>query len=69
MEDFKDYVALSLKSTIGKVNELFNSPRDNLIERNDALEAMVMALKEETMATAKALIAEIEKLEGDLALC
>ena len=40
-----------------------------LTERNDALEAMIMALKEETMATTRALSTRIEELEGELALC
>ncbi|MBA0567268.1 hypothetical protein Golob_012016 [Gossypium lobatum] len=39
-----------------------------LTERNDALEAMVMALNEETMVTTMALSIRIEKLEGELAL-
>ncbi|MFQ6640267.1 hypothetical protein Gotur_014763, partial [Gossypium turneri] len=54
---------------IDKVNELFNSHRDKLSERNDALEAMMMALKEETIATTKALSTRIEELEEELALC
>ncbi|MFQ6645030.1 hypothetical protein Gotur_019196 [Gossypium turneri] len=52
-----------------KVNELFNSHKDKLSERNDALEAMMMALKEETMAMTRALSTRIEELEGELALC
>ncbi|KAK8322721.1 hypothetical protein V6Z12_A12G184700 [Gossypium hirsutum] len=42
---------------------------DKLSERNNALEAMMMALKEETMATTRALSTRIEELEGELALC
>ncbi|KAK8263617.1 hypothetical protein V6Z12_D12G053800 [Gossypium hirsutum] len=68
-EQSRDYVKMSLDSTMDKVNELFNSHRDKLLERNDALEAMMMALKEETMATTKALNTRIEELEGELALC
>ncbi|MFQ6629151.1 hypothetical protein Gotur_008266 [Gossypium turneri] len=68
-EQSRDYVKMSLDSTIDKVNELFNSHRDKLSERNDALEAMMMALKEETMATTRALSTRIEELEGELALC
>ncbi|MFQ6647521.1 hypothetical protein Gotur_021796 [Gossypium turneri] len=60
---------MSLDSTMDKVNELFNSHRDKLLERNDPLEAMMMALKEETMATTRALSTRIEELEGELALC
>ena len=68
-EQSRDYVKMSLDSTMDKVNELFNSHRDKLSERNDALEAMMMALKEETMATTKALSTRIEELEGELSLC
>ncbi|MBA0637876.1 hypothetical protein Godav_029409, partial [Gossypium davidsonii] len=51
------------------VLELLDSQRKKLTERNDALEAMVKALKEETMATTMALSIRIEELEGELALC
>ncbi|KAG8491146.1 hypothetical protein CXB51_014332 [Gossypium anomalum] len=60
---------MSLDSTTDKVNELFNSHRDKLSERNNALEDMVVDLKEETIATMMALSTRIEKLEGELALC
>ncbi|MBA0779759.1 hypothetical protein Gotri_003970 [Gossypium trilobum] len=52
-----------------KVNELFNSHRDKLSKRNDALEAMVKTLKKETMATTIALSTRIEDLGEELALC
>ncbi|MBA0730916.1 hypothetical protein Golax_020292 [Gossypium laxum] len=68
-EQSRDYVKMYLDSTMDKVNELFNSHRDKLSERNDAFEAMVKALKEETMATTMALSTRIEELEGELALC
>ncbi|XP_052483730.1 uncharacterized protein LOC128039297 [Gossypium raimondii] len=68
-EQSRDYVKMSLGSTMDKVNELFNSHRDKLSDRNDALEAMMMALKEETVATTRALSTRIEELEGELALC
>ncbi|KAK5820472.1 hypothetical protein PVK06_025519 [Gossypium arboreum] len=68
-EQFRDYVKMSLSSTMDKVNELFDSHKDKLSDRNDALEAMLMALKEETMATTLALSTRIEELEGELALC
>ncbi|MFQ6643686.1 hypothetical protein Gotur_017712 [Gossypium turneri] len=51
------------------VRELLDSQRKKLTERNDTLEAMMMALKEETMATTRALSTRIEELEGELALC
>ncbi|MBA0665813.1 hypothetical protein Goklo_002289 [Gossypium klotzschianum] len=51
------------------VQELLDFQRKKLIKRNDALEAMVKALKEETMATTMALSIRIEELEGELALC
>ncbi|MBA0878861.1 hypothetical protein Goshw_020767 [Gossypium schwendimanii] len=59
---------MSLDSTMDKVNELFNSHRDKLSEKNDALEVMMMALKEETMATTRTLSTRIEELEGELGL-
>ncbi|MFQ6624818.1 hypothetical protein Gotur_003232 [Gossypium turneri] len=65
----RDYVKMSLDSTMDKVNELFNSHKDKLSERNDALEATMLGLKEETMATVMALSTRIEELEGELALC
>ncbi|KAK8259601.1 hypothetical protein V6Z12_D13G067500 [Gossypium hirsutum] len=68
-EQFRDYVKMSLDSTMDKVNELFNSHKVKLSERNGALEAMIMALKEETMPTMRALSTRIEELEGELALC
>ncbi|MFQ6656870.1 hypothetical protein Gotur_026789, partial [Gossypium turneri] len=51
------------------VQELLDSQRKKLTERNDALKAMMMALKEETMTTTRALSTRIEELEGELALC
>ncbi|MBA0730625.1 hypothetical protein Golax_004564 [Gossypium laxum] len=60
---------MSLNSTRDKVIELFNSHKDKLLERNDALEAIVMILKKETMATTMALSTRIEELEVELALC
>ncbi|KAK5839586.1 hypothetical protein PVK06_008391 [Gossypium arboreum] len=65
----KDYVKMSLDSTLDKVKKLFNSYRDKLLERNYALEAMIMALKEETIATKMALSTRIDELEGELAWC
>ncbi|MFQ6659652.1 hypothetical protein Gotur_028462 [Gossypium turneri] len=50
------------------MRELLDSQRKKLTERNDALEAMMMALKEETMASTRALSTRIEELEGKLAL-
>ncbi|MBA0577894.1 hypothetical protein Golob_024272 [Gossypium lobatum] len=41
----------------------------NLTERNNALEAMVKALKEETMAMTMALSTRIDELKSKLALC
>ncbi|KAH1129217.1 hypothetical protein J1N35_000595 [Gossypium stocksii] len=51
------------------MRELLDSHKKKLTERNDALEAMMMALKEETMATTLALSIRIEELEGELASC
>ncbi|MFQ6641625.1 hypothetical protein Gotur_016509 [Gossypium turneri] len=50
------------------VRVLLDSQRKKLTERNDALEAMMMALKEETMTTTRALSIRIKELEGELAL-
>ncbi|MFQ6649673.1 hypothetical protein Gotur_022897 [Gossypium turneri] len=60
---------MGLTSHRDSVQELLDSQRKKLTERNDALEAMMMALKEETMATTRALSTRIEELEGELALC
>ncbi|MBA0622803.1 hypothetical protein Godav_008312 [Gossypium davidsonii] len=51
------------------VQELLKSQRKKLTERNDALEAIVRALKEETLTTTIALSTRIEELEKKLALC
>ncbi|MBA0650363.1 hypothetical protein Goklo_017788, partial [Gossypium klotzschianum] len=51
------------------VQELLDSQRKKLTERNNAFEAVVKALKEETMATTMTLSTRIEELEGELALC
>ncbi|KAH1083214.1 hypothetical protein J1N35_022975 [Gossypium stocksii] len=56
MEQSRDYMTMSLNSTIDKVNKLLNS------HRNDTLEAMIMALKQETIAMIKALSTRIEEL-------
>ncbi|MFQ6630596.1 hypothetical protein Gotur_009813 [Gossypium turneri] len=60
---------MCLTSQRDSVQELLGYQRKKLTERNDALEAMMMALKEETMATTRALSTRIEELEGELALC
>ncbi|MBA0673408.1 hypothetical protein Goklo_023957 [Gossypium klotzschianum] len=52
----------------GSMEDIKKAHRDKLLERNNALEAMMMALKEETMATTRALSTRIEELEGELAL-
>ncbi|MFQ6630601.1 hypothetical protein Gotur_009813 [Gossypium turneri] len=68
-EQSKDFVTMCLTSQRDSVQELLGYQRKKLTERNDALEAMMMALKEETMATTRALSTRIEELEGELALC
>ncbi|MBA0574934.1 hypothetical protein Golob_007029 [Gossypium lobatum] len=62
MEDAKES-----DNAIGESIE--NLREKNLKKRNNALEAMVKVLKEETMATTMALSTRIEKLEGELPLC
>ncbi|MFQ6640103.1 hypothetical protein Gotur_015263 [Gossypium turneri] len=68
-EQSRDFVTTCLTSQRDNVRELLDSQRKKLTERNNALEAMMMALKEETMATTMALSTRIEELEGELALC
>ncbi|MBA0771075.1 hypothetical protein Gotri_019600 [Gossypium trilobum] len=60
---------MCLTSKRDSVQELLDFQRKKLTERNDALETMVIALKEETMATTMAVITSIEELEGERALC
>ncbi|KAK8346433.1 hypothetical protein V6Z12_A07G215000 [Gossypium hirsutum] len=67
-EQFRDFVTTCLTSQRDNVQELLDSQRKKLTERNNALEAMVKALKEETMATTLTLSTRIEELEGELAL-
>ncbi|KAK5832319.1 hypothetical protein PVK06_016120 [Gossypium arboreum] len=73
IEDMKDqlreFVTTCLTSQRDNVQELLDSQRKKLTEKNNALEAMVKALKEETMAATLTLSTRIEELEGELALC
>ncbi|KAH1031268.1 hypothetical protein J1N35_043442 [Gossypium stocksii] len=59
---------MCLTSQRDSIQELLDFQRKKLTKRNDALESMVKALKEETMATTMALSTRIEELEGELAL-
>ncbi|KAK5802900.1 hypothetical protein PVK06_030529 [Gossypium arboreum] len=68
-EQFRDFVTTCLTSQRDHVQELLDSQRKKLTEMNNALEAMVKALKEETMATTLTLSTRIEELERKLALC
>ncbi|KAH1092370.1 hypothetical protein J1N35_019627 [Gossypium stocksii] len=68
-EQSRDYVKMSLDSTMDQVNELFNSNDDKMSKWYDALAAMMVALKEETMATTLALSKRVEELEGELVSC
>ncbi|MBA0753937.1 hypothetical protein Gogos_020519 [Gossypium gossypioides] len=54
-EQSREFVTMCLTSQRDSVQKLLDSERKKLIERNDALEAMAKALKEETMATTMAL--------------
>ncbi|KAH1129180.1 hypothetical protein J1N35_000558 [Gossypium stocksii] len=67
-EQSKDFVTMCLTCHRDNLQELLDSQRKKLKEKNDALEAMVMALKEVTIATTMALTIRIEELEGELAL-
>ncbi|MBA0755776.1 hypothetical protein Gogos_021150 [Gossypium gossypioides] len=68
-EQSRDFVTMCLTSQRDSVQELLDSQRKKLTERNDALEAMMMALKEEKLATTMALSTRIEELERELPLC
>ncbi|MFQ6668697.1 hypothetical protein Gotur_034250 [Gossypium turneri] len=59
-EQSRDFVTMCLTSNKDCVQGLLDSQRKRLTERNDALEAMVMALKEEIIATTIALSTKIE---------
>ncbi|MBA0880433.1 hypothetical protein Goshw_011627 [Gossypium schwendimanii] len=67
-EQSRDFVIMCLIFQRDSMQELLDSQRKKLTERNDALKAMMMALKEETIATTRALSTRIEELEGELAL-
>ncbi|MBA0786610.1 hypothetical protein Gotri_026064, partial [Gossypium trilobum] len=64
-----DFVTMCLTSNRDSMQELLDSQRKKLTERNNALKAIMMALKEEIMVMKMALSIRIEKLEGELALC
>ncbi|MBA0582055.1 hypothetical protein Gorai_024207 [Gossypium raimondii] len=68
-EQSREFLMMHLSSNVEKVQELLNSAWHKLRERNDAPEAMVIAFKEETMATTKVLNKRIEELDGKLVLC
>ncbi|MBA0881531.1 hypothetical protein Goshw_029910 [Gossypium schwendimanii] len=68
-EQSKDFVTMCLTSQRDSVQELLDSQRKKLIERNDTLKARAKPLKEETMATMMTLSTRIEELKGELALC
>ncbi|MBA0587256.1 hypothetical protein Gorai_000388 [Gossypium raimondii] len=67
-DQLREFVLESHKTNMEKVQGALNFSRNKLMERNDALEPMVMALKEETMATMRVLNTRIEELEGELTL-
>ncbi|KAK5775136.1 hypothetical protein PVK06_043005 [Gossypium arboreum] len=66
--------AIGCEGTVGmskeenNMQELLDSQRKKLKERNNDLEAMMMALKEETITMTKALNTRIEELEKELTL-
>ncbi|MBA0877230.1 hypothetical protein Goshw_016251 [Gossypium schwendimanii] len=67
-EQSRDFVTMCLTFQRDSVQTLLDSQKKKLTERNNAFEAMMMALKEETMATTRALSIKIEELKGELAL-
>ncbi|KAH1129732.1 hypothetical protein J1N35_001110 [Gossypium stocksii] len=68
-ERSKDFVTMCLTYQRDSMQELLDSHKKKPSEGNDALEDMVKALKEETMATMMALSTRIEELKGELVLC
>ncbi|KAH1047317.1 hypothetical protein J1N35_038101 [Gossypium stocksii] len=68
-EQSRDFVTMCPTSNRDTIQELLDSQGKKLTKRNDALEAMVIALKKETIGTTKALSTIIEKLKVELALC
>ncbi|KAH1115365.1 hypothetical protein J1N35_008743 [Gossypium stocksii] len=68
-EQLKDFVLEPLDSNVEKMQEVLNSTMGKLTERNDALEAMMIALKEEIMAMMKALNKRIKELDEELIMC
>ncbi|MBA0556443.1 hypothetical protein Golob_026544 [Gossypium lobatum] len=61
---------VDMKDSVDAIDGCIDNKGENKqTKRNNALETMVMALKEETMAKAKALNTRVEELEGELALC
>ncbi|MFQ6648197.1 hypothetical protein Gotur_021189 [Gossypium turneri] len=55
---------MCLTSNRDSMQDLLDSQRKKLTERSNALKAMMMALKEETMVMKMALSIRIEELEG-----
>ncbi|MBA0851698.1 hypothetical protein Goshw_024587 [Gossypium schwendimanii] len=68
-EQSRDFVTMCLIFQRDSVQELLDSQRKKLVERNNALKALMKALKEEKIATTMALSTKIEELKGVLALC
>ncbi|MFQ6624823.1 hypothetical protein Gotur_003680 [Gossypium turneri] len=68
-EQLKDFMFEPLDSNVEKMQWVLNSTVGELAERNDALEAMVIALKEETITTMRALNTRIKELDGELVVC
>lgn len=67
-EQPRDFVLKSLNSNVEKMQGVLNFTSGKLTKRNYALEAMMMDLKGETMATMRALNSNIEELKGELVL-
>ncbi|MBA0575774.1 hypothetical protein Golob_006927 [Gossypium lobatum] len=67
-EQFRDFVEF-FNSNVKKIYRVLNSTMGKLTEKNDAVKAMMMASKEEIMATTRALNTRIEELKRELAMC
>ncbi|KAK8305530.1 hypothetical protein V6Z12_D03G069400 [Gossypium hirsutum] len=67
-EQFRDFVEF-FNFNVKKIYKVLNSTVGKLMEKNDAVKAMMMASKEEIMATTRALNTRIEELKRELAMC
>ncbi|MFQ6667111.1 hypothetical protein Gotur_033235, partial [Gossypium turneri] len=65
-KQLREFVLESLSSNVEAMRGVLNSTADKLTVRDNALKAIVMALKEETKTTTRALSTRIKELKGEL---